>query len=49
MDYLFATDADMRFVGPVGDEILAKLVATQHPGFVGKRGVMKREKNRRHT
>lgn len=38
MDYLFATDADMRFVGPVGDEILAKLVATQHPGFVGKRG-----------
>lgn len=38
MDYLFALDADMRFVAPVGEEILSDLVGTQHPGFVGKRG-----------
>lgn len=37
-DYLFSCDADMLFVGNVGDEILGKRVATQHPGFVGKRG-----------
>jgi histo-blood group ABO system transferase len=38
MDYLFATDADMRFVNLVGDEILSDLVATRHPGFIdGKR------------
>ncbi len=33
MDYLFATDADMLFVDPVGDEILGERVATHHPGF----------------
>lgn len=38
MDYLFATDADMLFVDDVGDEILSDRVATQHPGFVGRRG-----------
>jgi histo-blood group ABO system transferase len=38
MDYLFALDADMRFVATVGEEILGELVGTQHPGFVGKRG-----------
>lgn len=38
MDYLFALDADMLFVDRVGGEILSKLTATQHPGFVGKRG-----------
>jgi histo-blood group ABO system transferase len=32
-DYLFATDADMLFVGVEGDEILAPRVATNHPGF----------------
>lgn len=37
-DYLFACDADMLFVNEVGDEILSERVATQHPGFVGKRG-----------
>jgi len=37
-DYLFACDADMRFVGAIGDEVLGKRVATLHPGFVGKRG-----------
>lgn len=37
-DYLFACDADMLFVSPVGDEILGERVATLHPGFVGKRG-----------
>lgn len=37
-DYLFACDADMLFVGEVGDEVLGKLVATEHPGFVGRRG-----------
>ena len=38
VDYLYACDADMLFVDTVGDEILGTLVATQHPGFVGKRG-----------
>jgi histo-blood group ABO system transferase len=33
MDYLFYSDADMRFEGEVGDEVLGDLVATQHPGF----------------
>lgn len=33
MDYLFYTDADMRFVAPVSDEILGDLVATIHPGY----------------
>ena len=37
-DYLFAIDADMRFVSDVGDEILGERVATLHPGFIGKRG-----------
>ena len=37
-DYLFCCDADMLFVGEVGSEILSDLVATQHPGFVSKRG-----------
>ncbi len=38
MDYVYATDADMLFVDTVGDEIFSERVATQHPGFVGKRG-----------
>lgn len=38
MDYLFAADADMLFVDDVGDEILSERVATQHPGYVGRRG-----------
>lgn len=38
MDYLFAVDADMRFENMVGDEILSERVATQHPGYVGRRG-----------
>lgn len=37
-DFLFATDADMLFVDFVGDEILGERVATQHPGFIGKKG-----------
>lgn len=32
-DYLFACDADMRFVGDVGDEILSQRTATIHQGF----------------
>jgi len=32
-DYMFATDADMLFVGTEGNEILGDRVATQHPGF----------------
>jgi histo-blood group ABO system transferase len=43
MDYLFAVDADMRFVAAVGEEILSDLVGTQHPGYVGRRGTY--EKN----
>jgi histo-blood group ABO system transferase len=38
MDYLFAVDADLVFVAPVGEEVLSDLVATQHPAFLKKRG-----------
>jgi histo-blood group ABO system transferase len=38
MDYLFYCDADMRFVDFVGSEILSERVATQHPGYYGRRG-----------
>ena len=38
MDYLFYCDADMLFVGDVGDEILSDLVCTNHPGYGGTRG-----------
>ncbi len=37
-DYVFLCDADMKFVAPVGKEILPPwggMVATQHPGYVG--------------
>lgn len=44
MDYLFAIDADMRFVDVVGDEILSHRVATQHPGYVGRRGTYETRK-----
>lgn len=37
-DYLFACDADMLFVGKVGNEILGERVATQHPAFINQRG-----------
>lgn len=33
MDYLFYCDADMKFVGYIGDEILGDMVGTIHPGF----------------
>lgn len=38
LDYLFYCDADMLFVDTVGDEILGRLTATLHPGYVGVRG-----------
>lgn len=38
IDYLYYCDADMLFVGEVGNEILGDLVATQHHGFFEKRG-----------
>jgi len=44
MDYLFAVDADMLFVAPIGDEVLSDLVGTQHPGFVGKKGSYEKNK-----
>lgn len=36
--HMFLSDADMRFEGPVGAEILGQwgLAATLHPGYVGK-------------
>lgn len=45
MDYVFACDADMLFVGTVGDEILGDRVATLHPGYVGKRGTYETRQN----
>ena len=38
MDYLYAVDADMLFVGPVGDEILSDLVGVRHSQLMFKRG-----------
>lgn len=38
MDYLYYCDVDMKFVGNVGEEIFSERVATQHPGFIGRRG-----------
>lgn len=38
MDYLYYCDSDMRFVDKVDNEILGDRVATQHPGYFGRRG-----------
>jgi len=38
MDYIFALDADMRFVDYVGEEILSDRTATLHRSFIKKRG-----------
>jgi histo-blood group ABO system transferase len=38
LDYLFYCDADMLFCDHVGGDILSHLVATQHPGYFGRRG-----------
>lgn len=38
-DYLFACDADMRFVAAVGDEILGERVATIHPQVRFRQGI----------
>lgn len=38
MDYLYYCDADMLFVGDFNDEIIGERVATQHPGYYGRRG-----------
>ncbi len=38
MDYLYYCDADMRFADEVGEEVLEKRVATQHPALYGTRG-----------
>jgi histo-blood group ABO system transferase len=43
-DYVFATDADMLFVSPVGSEILSERVATQHPGYTAHRGTYETNK-----
>lgn len=32
-DYVYLCDADMRFVAPVGRDVLGELTAVQHPGF----------------
>lgn len=34
--YVFYCDADMRFVAPVGEEVLGRHVAVLHPGFFAK-------------
>jgi len=36
--YVFHLDADALFVAPVGNEVLAPLLATRHPNFIGRRG-----------
>ncbi len=37
-DYIFALDADMLFVGDMGNELLSERVATFHPGYYGRKG-----------
>ena len=37
MDYVFACDADMIFVAPVGGEIFSQRVGTLHPGYYNKK------------
>ena len=38
-DYIYATDADMRFVATVaGEKIFSDLVGTLHPGYITQRG-----------
>jgi histo-blood group ABO system transferase len=37
-DWVFASDADMLCVGPIGDEILGETVGVKHPAFVGRPG-----------
>lgn len=37
-DRLYYCDADMLFVADAGEEILGRVVATEHPGYVGLRG-----------
>lgn len=37
-DYLFYCDVDMLFLDTVDNEILSDRVATQHPGWYGRRG-----------
>jgi histo-blood group ABO system transferase len=32
-EYCYYVDCDMRFVAPVGDEIFAKYLGVQHPGY----------------
>jgi histo-blood group ABO system transferase len=38
MNYLYYCDVDMRFNNFVGSEIISDRVATQHPGYYGRRG-----------
>lgn len=45
MDYLYYCDVDMLFVDNVGDEILSDRVATQHPGYYGRRGTPEQNPN----
>ena len=47
MDYIFAIDSDMRFVGVVENKVLSDLVGTRHPGFLTKKGP--REQNKLST
>jgi histo-blood group ABO system transferase len=42
-DYLYYVDVDMRFVAPVGNEVLCSgILAIQHPGYVGEVGTPER-------
>ncbi|MBY0110254.1 MAG: hypothetical protein K2X90_04035 [Candidatus Babeliaceae bacterium] len=47
-DYIYAIDADMLFVSPVGSEIFSDLVGTQHPGYINRRGTYE-ETNKKST
>jgi len=45
-DFLFYCDIDMRFIAPVGEEVLGCRVATMHPGWqIGGTTVESREKS----
>lgn len=45
VDYLFYCDVDMLFSQTVDNNILSRIVGTQHPGYIGERGTPEQNVN----
>jgi len=41
-DFIFYSDVDMRVVAPIGDDLLSRITAVIHAGFVGGKGTPER-------